>query len=146
MDEDRIRQIIATLEANTESGNGKVRLAASEPSNEVSLTANRIGLLRLARTLLQAAIEPVPSTESRPMPLDVTKFDIEQARERPNDRLLAFVQRVETWPEPAEAIKQQNCKDWQRDKMALLGWGIATFTILFIFAAGVITIWQSLVR
>jgi hypothetical protein len=140
MDDDRIRQIIEALETSTESGNGKSRLAPCKPANIVFLTANRTGLLRLACTLLHAAVEPILSDDCRSRPVEVTD-DFEQIREGPSDQSLKFVQRMETWPEPVEAIKKRSRKNWRRDRVALFGCGLVAFVLVFIFISGVIAIW-----
>jgi hypothetical protein len=136
MDENRIRQIIETLETSTEPGNGKSRLASCSPPNTLFLTANQTGLLKLACTLLHAALEPILSGECRSMPVEVTD-DHEQVREDTSDQLLVFVQRMETWPEPA--IKKQS--RWI-NRVALFGCGIVAFVLLFVFIIGGIAIWK----
>jgi hypothetical protein len=140
MDEDHIRQMIETLEASTESGSGKSRLTACGPRNEVFLTANRAGLLRLAYTLLRTALEPVLGDDCRSKPVDLSD-NIEQTREDASDQLLAFVQRMEAWPEPAE-VKRRSRWNWQLDRVALLGCGLVAFILAFVFIAGVIAIWK----
>lgn len=148
MDDHDIRPIIESLDRNIEDNSGddkaRCRFFTGSPENLVFLTANRQGLLRLARTLLQSAIDPILVDDCRSKPVEV-EANLCQASEEPSDRRLAFVQRMETWPEPKEAAEGRKRRRWWRDKVALLGCGLAWFILFFVLAAGVIAIWKQIV-
>ena len=145
MDDDEIRQIIDVLERQAEQDAGKSRLLEAKPERCTYLLANRSGLLRWATVMLRAAIEPIVEDERRSKPISLADLQ-NQVCDSMSDCWLAFVQRMETWPEPAESIGERKRRAWWRDRVALFTCGIVATILIVVFCAGVMTLWSMLFR
>jgi hypothetical protein len=142
MDDERLQQIIETLEESIGTAEGTSRL--SWPDDQAWLTANKVGLLRLACALLRAAKEPISPDDCRSKPVCVDANHNQVVDDDEYDIIVGPIQRMETWPEPAEAIKDRTKRVRRNDRVLLIGCGIVTFVLLTIFLAGVNAIWRSL--
>jgi len=136
MDEDRIRQIIGTLEEIAGPHTGRTRLIKCKPPDIALLRGNRAGLLKIACSILRASLEPIPPDGCRSEAVQVD-LNVVQLTEDNSEQYLGFVQRMETWPEPEEIVKEQRRKARRRDLPALLGCGTIAFVVLFFFLVGV---------
>jgi hypothetical protein len=143
MNDQRIQEIIKTIEEEEAEGEARSRFFRGSPPEGVFLTANRAALLKLASTFLRAAQEPIREDDCRSKPVELDS-DLHQCRESKSDQWLGFVQRMETWPEPKEAIAERRRRAWRQDRVALLGCGIVAFVLLNILAVGVVAIWKML--
>jgi hypothetical protein len=143
MDDQAIQKIIDLLEA--EPSFGTSRVISGKPDYYVFLTANRAGLLKLASVLLRASIEPILADDCRSKPL-APPGEFTQIYEDEKDLVLGFVQRMETWPEPAINVEERKFRNWKRDRLALLTCGIIASILGLIFIAGIAAIWSVVIR
>jgi hypothetical protein len=141
LDDEALRQVVEMLEIHSGSGEGKSRLAVIGPPWHLFLTANRQALIKLACTLLRAAEAPILDKDSRSETVEIDS-QIDQVDGDSSDRCLKFVQRMETWPEPPEAIAKRERRARWLDGAGLLGCGIVAFVVLAVFMAGLIAIWK----
>ena len=143
MNDDHIRQVIVTLDAEiADAGDARVHFEQVKPPYCILATANRAGLLRLARTSLLAALEPMIADDCRSRPMHDP--DLVQVREGKSDRFLGFIERMEAWPEPVELIQERRRKAYRQDRFALLGCGVVACVLLTVFMAGLIAIWKAI--
>lgn len=134
MDENRLIEIAASLEDL--SADAKTRLQRCKPPHCVALTANREGFLRLAVSCLRAAAAPIPENDCRSAPLELTEPPHHQVADDDSDCIIAFLQRMETWPEPMELMEARDKRARQNDRWALVTCGVVGFVILLVLIAG----------
>jgi hypothetical protein len=142
MDDEQIRQIIATLEEGAGTAEGKSRL--SWPDDQACLTANKVGLLRLACSLLRAANEPIPADDCRSKPIWVDSNLDQIVEDDKCDIILGPVDRMETWPEPREAIRKRVRSGLWKYRIQSLGCALVAAILIAIFATGLVTTWRAI--
>jgi hypothetical protein len=140
MDDERIQQIIEMLEEGAGTSKGKSRL--SWPDDVAILTANKVGLLRLACTLLRAAKEPILADDCRARPVWLGGNHDQVVEDDEYDMILGPVDRMETWPEPKEVVRKRGRRGLWRYRVQLMGCAVVVVILTAIFSAGIMAIWK----
>jgi hypothetical protein len=145
MSEDNIRQVIETLDAEiAEAGDAKSHLTQGRPAFMLLLSANRAGLLKFARTLLQVALEPILDKNGGSKPARGSERATDQVYTGKNDRILAWIRRMETWPESGQIAQQQDDKHRWRNRFALCGCCVVVVIVSVVFIVGLVAILSDL--
>ena len=131
MDDNELLDIVSRLETACDYDAACSKLSGD--GTELWLTGNRDGLLQFAAAFLEAAAAPIPDDETRSGPAFT---EHEQIVEGETDYVLRGVQRIDSFPEAANATKKD------RDGCALIACATIGFVILSLLLSGVVFCWH----
>jgi hypothetical protein len=126
MNDNQLQQLIDSLRELEQPEQCRSHIVVGRPANMIFITANQAGFIRIARACLEAASHPIEENDCRSEPVSLMTGD-EQVMLGPHDLVFGYLQRMETWPEPNEFIKERESRARKADRMALLGCGFVIF-------------------
>ena len=112
-------------------------MVMGKPDGFVILTANRHGLLSLARSFLIAALSPPAESNFAGRPTLIEE-SLTQVSDSNDDLVLGWVEHAEVVLLSENIIAERKRRAWRNDRVALLGCSIVAFIFFFLTASGVL--------
>jgi len=142
MDDALLRRIIAEIDEFSRDGEARSHIWMGKPANLVFITANRDGLISLARALLMAALSPTSGVGgSRPVTIEDTHLQILNSKE---DVAIGYIENAEVVPIPEETVAERKRQARKNNRFALLGCALVGFILSSLIVSG-LSLWIGIV-